>query len=78
MFNIGDKVLFGKKHISKKEYEATITDKHELNSNRYFITLETQLNVQGEQVKRWVDVTDLKLDVKYYREQKINEILKPL
>jgi hypothetical protein len=75
MFNIGDKVLFGKFFLSKKEHEATITDKHELNSNRYFITLETQLNVQGEQVKRWVDVTDLKLDVQYYREQKINQII---
>jgi len=75
MFNIGDKVLFGKKHISKKEYEAFITDKHELNSNRYFITIEKQLNVQGEQVKRWVDGTDLKLDVQFYREQKINKII---
>ena len=73
MFNIGDKVLFGK--YPKIEYEAFITDKHELNHNRYFITLETQLNVQGEQVKRWVNATDLKLDVQYYREQKINQII---
>jgi hypothetical protein len=77
MFNIGDKVLFGK--YPKKEHEATITDKHESNqifkNSRYFITLETQLNVQGEQVKRWVDVTDLKLDAQYYREQKINQII---
>jgi hypothetical protein len=40
MFNIGDKVIFGKNHLSKIEYEAHITDKHELNPNRYFITIK--------------------------------------
>jgi len=75
MFNIGDKVLFGKKHISKKEYEAFITDKHELNPNRYFITIEKQFNKQGDQVKRWVDITDLRIDKQYYRNIKINQII---
>jgi len=75
MFNIGDKVLFGKNHFSKKEYEATITDKNELNPNRYFITIEKQFNIGGNQVKRWVHIRDIRLDVQYYREQKINEIL---
>ena len=73
MFNIGDKVLFG-----KKEYEAFITDKHELNFYqlyRYFITIEKQFNKQGDQVKQWVDITDLKIDKQYYRNIKINQII---
>jgi hypothetical protein len=75
MFNIGDKVLFGKYLLSKIEYEATITDKHELNPNRYFITIEKQLNVQGDQVKQWVDIRDIRLDKQYYRNIKINQII---
>jgi hypothetical protein len=75
MFNIGDKVLFGKNHLSKIEYEATITNKHELRPNRYFITIEKQFNQQGDQVKRWVDIRDLRLDVQYYRDQKLNQII---
>jgi len=75
MFNIGDKVLFGKYLLSKIEYETTITDKHELNPNRYFITIEKQLNAQGDQVKRWVDIRDIRLDKQYYRNIKINQII---
>jgi hypothetical protein len=75
MFNIGDKVLFGKYLLSKIEYEAFITDKHELNPNRYFITIEKQFNKQGDQVKRWVDVTDIRIDKQYYRNIKINQII---
>jgi hypothetical protein len=75
MFNIGDKVIFGKNLLSKIEYEAHITDKHELNPNRYFITIEKQFNKQGDQVKRWVDIRDIRLDVQYYRNIKINQII---
>ena len=73
MFNIGDKVLFGK--YPKIEYEAFISDKHELNPNRYVITIEKQLNVQGDQFKRWVDIRDIRLDKQYYRNIKINQII---
>ena len=73
MFNIGNKVLFGK--YPKIEYEAFISDKHELNPNFYFITIEKQFNKQGDQVKQWVDVKDLRLNKQYYRNIKINQII---
>jgi len=66
MFNSGDKVIF-----NNSQY--IITYKSE--NNRYFITAKNIHNVSGKKVKKWVDGTDLKLDVQFYREQKINEII---
>jgi hypothetical protein len=43
--------------------------------SRCFILLYERKNVSGMPVKTWVSANDIKIDLKFYRDEKINKIL---
>lgn len=67
--NIGDRVIY-------KYYKAIIIGKASTSlPKRIFIKLINISNLEGSEVKTWVCVDELKIDVAYYRNIKINKLL---
>ncbi len=43
--------------------------------SRCFIIIDGHKNVSGMPIKTWVSTNDLKIDLEFYRDEKINKIL---
>lgn len=70
-FKVGDMV----KDIRREAYKDDPIKIIKVNGNRYQLEYLNVYNVQGTNMLFWVDVEDIELDLEYYREQKINNIL---
>lgn len=60
--------------VLHKKDEAIILDRSE--DNRYFIKYLSKYNRLGNKVTSWVSKSDIKIDIIYYRNLKIDELLK--
>jgi acetoacetate decarboxylase len=84
MIEVGDRVKVVRMRQFKKELVEEFNDQHievvEISeawagSTRYKIEMYNVLNVQGTNVVKWVDENDITLDIEYYRNLKIENIL---
>lgn len=73
---VGDRV----RNIKIKKYQCEpiviIEISEEWNTLRYLIEYLNVFNVQGTKMINWVGEEDITLDIEYYRDGKIEEILK--
>jgi hypothetical protein len=85
MIKVGDKVKLVRLRQFKKELVDDVKGQIEVvevlnwrkkKNNRYKIELHGVLTVQGTHVIKWVDESDITLDIEYYRNLKIENILK--
>jgi acetoacetate decarboxylase len=84
MIEVGDRVKVVRMRQFKKELVEDFNDQPievvEISeawagSTRYKIEMHNVLNVQGTNVVKWVDESDIVLDIEYYRNEKLNKIL---
>ena len=84
MIEVGDRVKVVRMRQFKKEWVEEFNDQPievvEISeawagSTRYKIEMHNVLNVQGTNVVKWVDESDIVLDIEYYRNLKIENIL---
>jgi hypothetical protein len=79
LIKVGDKVLrlrqFKKELVDIKGQVEVVEVSNWGKNNRYKIELHGVLNVKGTNVIKWVDESDITLDIKYYRNEKLNKIL---
>lgn len=70
-YEVGDRVL---KNEHRGKHNCIIIAIHRPN-NRYYIRYLDNFNTQGTNVERWVAYSDIELDIEYYRDLKIEQIL---
>lgn len=84
MIQVGNRVKLVKIRQFKKELVENINDypievveisEAWAGSTRYKIEIHNVLNVQGTNVVKWVDEDDITLDIEYYRNLKLEELL---
>lgn len=84
MIKVGDRVKVVRLRQFKKELVEEFNDQPIevveiseawVGSTRYKIEMYNVLNVQGTNVVKWVDKSDITLDIEYYRNEKLNKIL---
>jgi phage pi2 protein 07 len=61
-------------HIYYKEQRGEVLNFNS-DRSRCFILLYESKNVSGMPIQTWVSTDDVKIDLKFYRDEKINNIL---
>jgi hypothetical protein len=61
-------------HIYYKEQRGEVLNFNP-DRSRCFILLYESKNVSGMPIQTWVSTDDIKIDLKFYRDEKINNIL---
>jgi len=80
ILKIGDRVRNVRVDVYKDEPIVIVGESDNNNSlkikfNRYHIKYLNVFTVSGDNMMSWVDEDDLTLDMKYYRNEKLNKIL---
>jgi hypothetical protein len=80
ILKIGDRVRNVRVDVYKDEPIVIVGESDNNNSlkikfNRYHIKYLNVFTVSGDNMMSWVDEDDITLDMKYYRNEKLNKIL---
>lgn len=76
IFDIGDRVMSARGyHIGSPAVIMDRTSLGHIGRDRYYIKYLDFKNVSGSNVIIWVDVDEIEIDMSYYRDLKIKEIL---
>lgn len=76
---VGDrvkKITHHRSGLNRLEPAIIIEISEEWNTLRYLIKYHDKYTINGTKVQTWVDEDDIMIDIEYYRDKKINEILK--